>query len=222
MAEELREIMASLGMRTVNELIGRTDMLEMNAGSIPWKAKRIDFSRILYQPRRPLWPNAVLFSAAGTLIKDVLDRKLISLAQPALEHKQPVCETLAIRNSDRTTGAMLSGELVKQRGEAGLPDDTIRFHFIGVAGQSFGAWLAKGITLELEGLANDYVGKGMSGGRIIIYPDKKATYIPEENILIGNTTFYGAIAGRSVYPRPGRRALLHPQFRGVRGCRGRG
>jgi glutamate synthase domain-containing protein 3 len=196
-AEELRGIMASLGMRTVNELIGRTDLLEMNAASIPWKARRIDFSRILYQPVGRSGQTRYCSQPQEHLIKDVLDRKLISLAQPALEHKQPVRETLAIRNSDRTTGAMLSGELVKQRGEAGLPDDTIRFHFLGAAGQSFGAWLAKGITLELEGLANDYVGKGMSGGRIIVYPDKKATYAAEDNSLIGNTTFYGAIAGEA-------------------------
>ena len=117
--------------------------------------------------------------------------------QPALEGKDSVEHELTIDNVNRTVGGMLSGELVKRFGETGLADDTIHFKFQGVAGQSFGAWLAKGITLELEGMTNDYVGKGISGGKIIIYPDKKAGYKPEENILIGNTTFYGAISGEA-------------------------
>ena len=123
--------------------------------------------------------------------------KLIELAKPALEKGQTVKEEVKINNTNRTAGAMLSGEVCRRFGEEGLPPDTIHFRFKGTAGQSFCAWLAKGVTFELEGLANDYVGKGISGGKIIIYPDRQATYDPAENILIGNTSFYGAISGEA-------------------------
>jgi len=126
-----------------------------------------------------------------------LDRKLIKLAKPALKKNESVHEEIAINNTNRTTGAMLSGEVCKLFGEGGLADDSIYFKFNGIAGQSFGAWLAKGITFELEGLANDYIGKGVSGGKIIVYPNKKSNYKPEENVIIGNTTFYGAIKGEA-------------------------
>jgi glutamate synthase (ferredoxin) len=130
-------------------------------------------------------------------IENVLDRELIRLCQPALERKEKVSLELDIKNTNRTTGAMLSGEICKKYGEESLPEDTINCKFRGIAGQSFGAFLTKGVTFELEGIANDYVGKGISGGKIIIYPDKDSNYASDENIIIGNTTFYGAICGQA-------------------------
>ncbi len=196
-AQELREIMAELGISHVDELIGRTDLLEINKEILPWKAKGIDFSKILYQPKvAPGVGNRCLINQHHDIDK-ILDLKLITLAKDALEKQNPVKIELPIKNTDRTTGAMLSGRVCKIYGEAGLPSDTLHCKFKGIAGQSFGAFLAKGITFELEGMANDYVGKGISGGKIIIYPDKKTDYKPEENIIIGNTTFYGAIAGEA-------------------------
>ena len=198
---ELREIMARLGICTIDELVGRTDLLEVNNEILPWKAKEIDLSKILWKPeegkpatKRRGFQEAETFSLR---LPDVLDRELIQLAKPALKKGEAVRQELNIKNTDRTTGAMLSGEVVKKYGEAGLPDNTIHFKFNGVAGQSFGAWLAKGITFELEGMTNDYVGKGISGGKIIVYPNHLSTYPPENNIIIGNTTFYGAIAGEA-------------------------
>jgi glutamate synthase domain-containing protein 2/glutamate synthase domain-containing protein 1/glutamate synthase domain-containing protein 3 len=196
-AEELRQIMASLGLRTIDEMVGRTDLLELNSDILPWKAKQIDFSKILYRPKNldTVETHCTLRQNHG--IERVLDLKLIELAKPALEERKIVKAQLQIDNTNRATGAMLSGQVCKALGEEGLPDDTMHFKFKGVAGQSFGAWLAKGITFELEGMTNDYVGKGISGGRIIVYPDRRADYSPEENIIIGNTTFYGAISGEA-------------------------
>ena len=210
-ARELREIMSQLGIRKIDEMIGRTDLLEVNSEIIPDKAKGIDFSRILYKPEgsglasnsqshRPKAPDNI-----GTYCKmkqdhgidNVLDRKLIAQSMPALEKGEAVNIELEIKNKNRATGAMLSGEVCKRYGDEGLAYDTIHCKFKGVAGQSFGAWLAKGITFELEGLTNDYIGKGISGGKIIVYPSKEADYEPSENILIGNTTFYGAICGEA-------------------------
>ncbi|MFH2138035.1 MAG: glutamate synthase large subunit [Candidatus Omnitrophota bacterium] len=196
-AQELREIMAELGIKTIDEMVGRTDLLEVNKEIIPWKAKEIDYSRILYKPQVGKEVGVYCQHKQEHKIADILDRKLIELAKPALEKAKAVKKTVEIQNSDRTVGAMLSGELVRHQGESGLLEDTIHFKFNGVAGQSFGAWLMKGITFELEGLANDYVGKGMFGGKIIVYPDKKSSYLAEENSLIGNTTFYGAIRGEA-------------------------
>lgn len=178
-AEELREIMAGLGIRTVDELVGRTDLLAAE------KVKGLDFSEILSRSPRKAGEDP-----SKTELQDVLDRKLIDLGQPAKAD-------FTIKNSDRAVGTMLSGEICKKYGEEGLPPDSISIKFKGEAGQSFGAWLARGITLELEGLANDYVGKGISGGKIIIYPNCQTTYPPEKNILIGNTCFYGAISGEA-------------------------
>jgi glutamate synthase domain-containing protein 2/glutamate synthase domain-containing protein 3 len=196
-AHELREIMANLGVSTINELVGRTELLQVNSKIIPWKAKDIDYSKILYKPQTAKNVNVFCTQKQNHEISKVLDRKLIKLAKSALEQKKQVNETLKIENSDRSTGAMLSGEIAKRYGEDGLYEDTINFKFKGQAGQSFGAWLIKGITFELEGIANDYVGKGMFGGKLIIYPDAKTSFKPEENIIIGNTTFYGAIAGEA-------------------------
>ncbi len=193
-AEELREIMAELGVRTVNELVGRVDLLEVDKKLLPWKAKDLDFSKILAQPDGE---QRYCTEKQDHGLDKILDCKLIKLAKAALEEGEPVKAELKIENMNRTCGGMLSGQLIKQQGEKGLPADTIYFKLNGVAGQSFGAWLAPGITFELEGLANDYVGKGMFGGKLIVYPGKKSTYKPEENILIGNTTFYGAIAGEA-------------------------
>lgn len=196
-AQELREIMAGLGIRNLNDMIGRTDLLETESSIFPWKAKGIDFSKILYRPdvSKDVGTRCVISQDHG--IDAVLDRKLIGLSKEALEKASIVRIELPIKNTDRTTGAMLSGEVCKIYGEQGLSKDTVYCKFKGVAGQSFGAFLANGITFELEGMANDYVGKGISGGKIIIYPDKKAEYASEENIIIGNTAFYGAITGES-------------------------
>jgi glutamate synthase domain-containing protein 2/glutamate synthase domain-containing protein 1/glutamate synthase domain-containing protein 3 len=196
-AEELRQIMAGLGLRKIDEMVGRTDLLELNQEILPWKAKNIDFTRILYQPEASEGISAHYTEKQSHGIENVLDHKLIEQAEPAFQKGKPVKIESEIRNNNRACGAMLSGKVCKLFGEEGLPEDTIHCKFKGIAGQSFGAWLAKGITFELEGLANDYIGKGISGGKIIIYPDKKADYCPEENIIIGNTTFYGAISGEA-------------------------
>ncbi len=196
-AEELREIMASLGIRSLNEMIGRTDLVRIKRDIIPEKAKRIDCSRILYKPQHSSHKDVYCTRKQDHGIDNVLDKKLISLSLPALKSAGRVRHNLTIKNINRTAGAMLSGQVCRNYGEEGLPEDTIYFKFTGIAGQSFGAWLAKGITFELEGMANDYVGKGISGGKIIIYPFDKSGYVPEENIIIGNTTFYGAISGHA-------------------------
>lgn len=195
--QELREIMAGLGIRTINEMIGRTDLLEINEDIIPPKAKGVDYAGILYKPEVSKEAGVYYRTAQDHGVDNVLDRKLINLAGAAIERGEKVSIELGINNTDRTIGAMLSGEVCKRYGEKGLLEDTIHCKFKGIAGQSFGAFLMKGITLELEGMSNDYVGKGMFGGKIIIYPDKRADYKPEENIIIGNTTFYGAIAGEA-------------------------
>ncbi len=197
-AQELRRIMSSLGISHINEMIGRTDLLELNKEILPWKAGKTDFSRVLYKPEVPKTVATYCTIKQDHGIDKVLDLKLIELAKPALEKKSaPVKIELEIKNTNRTTGAMLSGEVCRIFGEEGLPENTIHCKFRGVAGQSFGAWLAKGVTFELEGMSNDYTGKGISGGKIIIYPDKTADYKPQDNILIGNTTFYGAINGEA-------------------------
>ena len=196
-AQELRGIMADLGVKTLNEMIGRTDLLEVDDGILPWKAKGIDFSRILYRPRMPKETGRYCLIKQDHGIAGVLDLKLIALSEPALERKEPVLIPSPINNTDRATGAMLSGKVCSIYGEDGLADGAIHCKFKGVAGQSFGAWLAKGVTFELEGMANDYVGKGISGGRIIIYPGQGTDYAAEENIIMGNTGFYGAISGQA-------------------------
>jgi glutamate synthase domain-containing protein 2/glutamate synthase domain-containing protein 1/glutamate synthase domain-containing protein 3 len=191
-AEETREIMAGLGIRKIEDLTGRTELLDVNRELLTGKTKDLDFTRILYKPEAP----AIL---RGEPENDpaVLDIELIKASGPALKKSEKVKGEFDIRNSDRAVGAMLSGRICKIFGEKGLPDNTINFKFTGAAGQSFGAWLVKGVTFELEGLANDYVGKGLSGGRLIIRPNRKSDYKTEENIIIGNTTFYGAISGEA-------------------------
>lgn len=196
-ATELREIMATLGVRKIEEMVGRTDLLKVNKNIIPRKAKGIDYSRILYKPK--LGDNVGIFcnTRQDHGIDSVLDRKLINLSKKALAEKEQTNIHMKINNANRATGAMLSGEICKIHGESGLPHNTIHCKFEGTAGQSFGAFLAKGVTFELEGMSNDYIGKGLFGGKIIVYPNKNSDYKPEENVLIGNTTFYGAISGEA-------------------------
>ncbi|MFH1406738.1 MAG: glutamate synthase large subunit [Candidatus Omnitrophota bacterium] len=196
-AGEVREIMAELGIRKIDELIGRTDLLELNRDALNWKTKGLDFSRILYQPKLSISAGRHCTKKQGHGITAVLDLKLIALAKEALEKKHPVSAAVPINNSNRSVGAMLSGEVIRHWGEEGLPEGAIHFKFTGTAGQSFGAFLARGITLKLEGSANDYVGKGLSGGKIIIYPPRKTNFKSDKNIIIGNTTFYGATGGEA-------------------------
>jgi glutamate synthase (NADPH) large chain len=194
-AEEVREIMAQLGFRTMDEMIGRVDMLEARQATGHWKAKGIDLSSLIYNPPTPLRVGRRCLIAQDHGIAQALDYRLIDHAREAIEHGTPVDIKLPIRNIHRTVGAMLSGEVARRHGSAGLPDDTIRFHFTGSAGQSFGAFLAKGVTLTLEGDANDYVGKGLSGGKIVVYPPRSSTFVAEENIIVGNVVLYGATSG---------------------------
>lgn len=196
-ARELRELMASLGVRTIDEMVGRVDLLELNSEILPWKAKGIDLSRILHSPESSAPEKIRCTIRQDHGIEGSLDVKLIELSKEALSAGRPVRIDLDINNTNRATGAMLSGEVCRTHGEEGLPDDIIHCTFRGVAGQSFGAWLASGVTFDLIGMANDYVGKGISGGRIIIRPDEKAGFVPEKNVIIGNTTFYGAITGEA-------------------------
>jgi glutamate synthase domain-containing protein 3 len=198
-AEEIRELMAQMGFRKFDQMIGRVDMIEMADAIDHWKARGLDFSSILYRPPVPSRVGMRKLIAQDHGIDQALDYKLIDHASDALENKTPVEFKLPIRNIHRTVGAMLSGEIAKRYGSAGLPDDTIRFYFTGSAGQSFGAFLSKGVTLTLEGDANDYVGKGLSGGRLIVMPPKSSTFVPEENILIGNVVLYGATTGEAFF-----------------------
>ena len=198
-AEELREIMASLGVRTLRELIGRTDLLDMRKGIEHWKAKGLDFSRIFQMPHMP--PEVAIFHSENQDhgLEKALDHRLIELAQPAIQRGEKVTIEMPIRNVNRTVGTMLSSEVAKKYGNSGLADDTIHVRFAGSAGQSFGAFLAKGITLDLIGEGNDYVGKGLSGGHISVQPSPKFHGSPRDNIIVGNTVMYGAIAGEAYF-----------------------
>jgi glutamate synthase domain-containing protein 2/glutamate synthase domain-containing protein 1 len=185
-AEHLREIMASLGLRTVDEMVGRVDKLDARKAINHWKAQGIDFSTLLHRPADSDSVPTYHCNAQDHGLENALDHKLIELAESALHGNGAVKEQLTIRNANRTVGAMLSGEVAKRYGEEGLPDDSIHFHLNGTAGQSFGAFLAQGVSLTLEGDANDYMGKGMSGGRLVVYPPEASTFIPEDNIIAGN------------------------------------
>jgi glutamate synthase (NADPH/NADH) large chain len=196
-AEQVRRYMARLGFRTFDEMVGRVDMLDARQAIDHWKARGLDFSSILYNPPAPSRIARRCVQPQDHGLSQALDYKLIEHAADALENRTPIEIKLPIRNIHRTVGAMLSGEIARRYGSSGLPDDTIRFQFTGSAGQSFGAFLARGVTLELEGDANDYVGKGLSGGRLIVYPPRGSTFLPEENILIGNVALYGATSGEA-------------------------
>jgi glutamate synthase (NADPH/NADH) large chain len=199
-AEDARQIMAKLGVRTILELVGRVDLIEPKAAIDHWKADGIDLTNVLTPAKRP-HENVDVYNTRKQDhgIEAALDWKIMEMAKPAIEKGQSVAITMAIRNINRTVGTILSHHLVKRWGEKGLPDDTIHIRFEGSAGQSFGAFLAKGIKLELSGDANDYVGKGLSGGVIVIYPPKEATFTPEENIIVGNVCLYGATGGRAFF-----------------------
>ncbi|MGC2201597.1 MAG: glutamate synthase-related protein, partial [Stellaceae bacterium] len=198
-AEEVRELMAKLGFRTFSEMIGRCDKLDMVRAIDHWKAKGIDLSRLLYQ--EPARPGVAIYNCERQdhHLDKALDNELIAEARLALDERRPVRIERAIRNVHRTVGAMLSGEVARRYGHAGLPRDTVWATFHGNAGQSFGAFLAHGVTLELYGDANDYTGKGLSGGRLIVRQPPEARREPTENIIIGNTVLYGAIAGEAYF-----------------------
>jgi glutamate synthase (NADPH/NADH) large chain len=199
-AEEVREIMASLGFRTMEEMIGRADRLDVRQAVEHWKAKGLDLTPLLHRPA--VGPEVAIRKVVEQdhgLEKSLDMTTLVPMCRPALERGEPVDVRLPIRNVNRTVGTILGYEVTSRHGAAGLPDDTIRLHFSGSAGQSFGAFVPKGITLSLEGDANDYLGKGLSGGKIIVYPPREATFVPEENILVGNVVLYGATGGEAYF-----------------------
>ncbi|WP_084731672.1 glutamate synthase large subunit [Microvirga vignae] len=198
-AEEVRELMAEMGFTTLDEMIGQSDLLDKNAAINHWKAKGLDFTKLFHKPEVPASVAIRHQERQVHPIANVLDREFIAQAGPALEKGEAVAIEAIIRSSDRSAGAMLSGEVAKRYGHEGLPDDTITVNLKGTAGQSFGAWLAAGVTLNLEGVANDYVGKGLSGGKLIIKPSPDTKAVPERSIIVGNTVMYGAIAGEAYF-----------------------
>ena len=198
-AEEVRELMAQLGIRKFDELIGRSDLLDMKKGISHWKARGLDYSRIFYRPNVPATVGRHHTEEQDHGLEKALDQELVKQAAPALERGEAVKINLPVRNLNRTVGAMLSGAVASKYGHAGLPDDTIHITLSGTAGQSFGAFLARGVTLDLVGEGNDYVGKGLSGGRIVVRPDAKFRGDTAENIIIGNTVLYGAIEGEAFF-----------------------
>jgi glutamate synthase (NADPH/NADH) large chain len=191
--------MASLGYRTFDEMVGQIQMLDRRKLVEHWKAKGLDFSKLFTKPAAPDGVAIFHKETQDHKIHDILDRKLIAQAMPALESGKPVKISETIRNIDRSAGAMLSGEVAKRYGHAGLPDGTIDVSLKGTSGQSFGAFLARGITVTLEGEANDYVGKGLSGGRIVVKPAPDSGIVPEDSIIVGNTVMYGAIIGECYF-----------------------
>jgi glutamate synthase (ferredoxin) len=199
-AQEVREYLGRLGVRSMDELIGRVDLLDARRAVDHWKARGLDFSSILHRPA----------AGPGVAVRRVVEQDhgleraldlttLVPMCQPALEHREPVDIRLPIRNVNRTVGTILGSEVTRRHGGAGLPDDTIRLHFSGSAGQSFGAFVPRGISLTLEGDANDYIGKGLSGGKIVVFPPREAAFAAEENILVGNVALYGATGGEAYF-----------------------
>ncbi|MFZ5595550.1 MAG: glutamate synthase large subunit [Bacillota bacterium] len=196
-AREMREIMARLGFRTINEMVGRTDVLEVNPAVNHWKARGLDLSALLYQPV-PENTGRYCSIEQNHGLENTLDRQvLLGVCRPALERREPVEFRLPIRNTNRAVGTILGQEVTRRYGAEGLPEDTIRLHFMGTAGQSFGAFVPRGITMTLDGDANDYFGKGLSGGRLIVFPPADSAFVPEENIIVGNVSFYGATSGEA-------------------------
>ncbi len=198
-AEEVRELMAAMGYRTFSEMIGQTDMLDKERAIEHWKARGLDFTKLFYKPTPKKGDSIFNSERQNHGLEKVLDNKLIALAEPALTAKKPVKAAIVIRNVDRSTGAMLSGEIAKRYGHAGLPEDTIWLTLKGTAGQAFGAWGAKGLTLDLVGEGNDYVGKGLSGAKLIVRPNALSRIVPEKSIIVGNTVLYGAIQGECYF-----------------------
>jgi glutamate synthase domain-containing protein 2/glutamate synthase domain-containing protein 1/glutamate synthase domain-containing protein 3 len=196
-AEQVRQLMAKLGFRTFDEMVGRVDKIDAAIANAHWKAKGIDLSSILHVPPLPSRVARHKVQMQDHGLDKALDHVLIEKAAPALESKTPVVGSFAIRNVHRTVGAMLGGQIARRYGSVGLPDGTIHFKFNGSAGQSFGAFVPNGVTLELEGDSNDYLGKGLSGGRIIAYPPRTSSFLPEESILVGNVVLYGATSGEA-------------------------
>ena len=197
-AEEVRIAMAALGFRSFADMIGRSDLLDKDATIAHWKAKGLDFTKLFFMPKAG--PDEIHHTSVQSHpIDTVLDRKLIAEAAPALENKTPVRIETAVCNVDRSVGAMLSGAVAKRFGHAGLPEDTIHVTLTGTAGQSFGAWAARGVTLELIGDGNDYVGKGLSGGRLVVKPSPLSKIVPETSIIVGNTVLYGAVEGECYF-----------------------
>jgi glutamate synthase domain-containing protein 3 len=197
-AQEVREIMAQLGFRTLNEMIGRVDRLEARRAVDHWKAKGLDFSAVLYAP--PAGPEVGRYAQIPQdhgLDKSLDRTTLLELAKPALERGEKVKATVPIKNRNRVVGTILGSEVTRRYGGKGLPDDTIELTFQGSAGQSFGAFVPRGVTLYLDGDANDYFGKGLSGGKLVVTPPRAATFVPEKNIIIGNVAFYGATSGEA-------------------------
>ncbi|HUX13975.1 MAG TPA: glutamate synthase large subunit, partial [Spirochaetia bacterium] len=199
-AEDVRSIMADLGFRRFEEMVGRADMLQIDSGARNWKSMNVDLSAMLMTAQKKNSDTRVICCIPQEHgIEKVLDRRFISLAERVLLHREPLRLDLPIRNTDRAVGTMLSHHITSRWGAEGLPQGTLHIKLTGSAGQSFGAWLAPGVTLELEGDANDYAGKGLSGGTIVVYPPAKSTFVPEENIIIGNVALYGAISGSGYF-----------------------
>lgn len=198
-AEEIRETMAQLGFRSMDEMIGRSDLLDMKKAISHYKAKGLNFSKIFYRP--DMGPDVAIRKMRNQDhgLERALDQQLLKLAAPALETGEPIAFHLPINNVNRTVGTILGSELTRKYGGAGLPDDTIRINFSGSAGQSFGAFVPRGITMVLEGDANDYVGKGLSGGKLVVTPPKNILFEPSENVIIGNVALYGATGGRAFF-----------------------
>ncbi|MCL6610115.1 MAG: glutamate synthase large subunit [Peptococcaceae bacterium] len=197
-AREVREIMAQLGFRTVNEMVGRTEVLEADPAAGHWKAGGLDLSALLHRPEVPESTGRYCRVQQNHGLEKTLDRKvLLEICRPALERKEPVEARLPIRNTNRAVGTILGHEVTRLHGGEGLPEDTIRLYFEGTAGQSFGAFVPRGMTMILEGDANDYFGKGLSGGKLVVFPPAGSAFVPEENIIVGNVAFYGATSGEA-------------------------
>ncbi|HCX65322.1 MAG TPA: glutamate synthase large subunit, partial [Eubacteriaceae bacterium] len=197
-AQEMREIMAKLGFRTINELVGRTDKLKVKENIKHWKARNLDLSAILYQPYVNGEVDRYNSKKQDHHLEESLDmKKLMRMCKPALESKKSVRAKLRIQNTNRVVGTMIGSEITRQTGEKGYEEDTINLAFVGSAGQSFGAFIPRGMTLSLEGDATDYIGKGLSGGKIIVRPPQNPGFIPEENTIVGNVAFYGATSGEA-------------------------
>ena len=198
-AEEVRRLMAKLGFRKLTDVIGRVDKLKVQKAMEHWKAKGLDLSALLWKPEVGPHVKTYCVDHQDHGLDAVLDNNLVERCRPAIERGETVSLDLPIRNTDRTTGAILSSHVARKYGENGLPPDTITINFTGSAGQSFGAYVSRGILLRLEGESNDYLGKGLSGGKIIVIPPKGCTFQPEETILIGNTSLYGATGGECYF-----------------------
>ncbi|MED5227118.1 MAG: glutamate synthase-related protein, partial [Pseudomonadota bacterium] len=199
LAEEVREIMAQMGFKKFEEMVGRRDHLGVEPVIEHWKARNIDLSKILHAVYAPPGVAISHCEEQNHGLENALDHLLIEASEPALERGEAVTLSMSIKNTNRTVGSMLSGRVAKKYGHEGLPENTIQLHLNGSAGQSLGAFLAKGISITVEGGANDYVGKGLSGGKITVFPPKSGNFAPEQNIIVGNTVLYGAIEGECYF-----------------------